>query len=305
MYKVEHTAHLLAQLMYREVLASSALGQIIMRQSPCPHDLRICVVIVTVLFYDPGVLNDRTKETFRDLICQFTLDPGDEIAFHSMHHDIRDACKEIIIRDSRKKFGIHNGEPAAVQIRTESLLFTVLLIRQDRVRGHFRTGCRDSQYAGDRKRFCDLDLLIPDIPERCVRMGSSVGNSLGGIDNAAAADAQDIIGTEFHGLTDTFLGMCQRRIGLDTAICHCCKTGILNRFCHTVQQSALHCAAAAIDYKYTAAAVRFDQASSLHLRGLAENNSCGCVLYKIIHILCLFSPDKTCSIVLFLYQRCP
>ena len=213
-----------------------------------------------------------------------------------MHHDVSDTCKEVIVRNRRQKLRVHNSEPAAVQICAEALLFAVLFICQNRVRGHFRAGCRDGQHAGDRQRFCDLDLLKPDIPERCIGMRCSMGNSLGCINNAAAAYAQNVIRTEFHGLADTFLRMCQRRIGLDTAISHSGKACILNGFCHAAQQSALNCAASAIDYKYTAAAIRFDQIACLHLCAFAENNFCRCILYKIIHILCLLLKN-TCFIV--------
>ena len=208
-----------------------------------------------------------------------------------MHHDIRDSCEEVIIRDGRQKFGIHNGESAAVQLCTETFLFPVLLICQDCIGRHFRTGCRDGQHTGNGQRVGNLDFLIPDIPECCVGMRSSVGNRLGGIDNAASAHTQNIICAEFHSLTDTFLCVGKRRIGLDTTESLCRKTCILNGFSHAVQQSALNSASAAVNYKYTAAAVCFDQASGLHFRALAENNSCGCILYKIIHVF-TFAPDK-------------
>ena len=157
-----------------------------------------------------------------------------------------------------------------------------LLIGDNRVIAHLGAGCRYGQNNTNRQAGGGFSLLYIEIPDvALLRIRDSVGNTLGGVNDTAAADCQDKIYAFFLSQFNPLIDEAQMRIGNNTAQRNMADALCVEGGADSVDQAGADRALAAIMDQDLLAALRADQLSESVLRAFSENDFCRCIIIKI------------------------
>ena len=110
-----------------------------------------------------------------------------------------------------------------------------------------------------------------------------MGDGLGRVDHAAAADGQDQICAEFDRPFYALAGQLHARIGLHTADGVIRDQRLVQQRKHPVKKAAALGAAAAVDHQHAASAVLFHKLCCAANASLAENHVRFDIILKALH----------------------
>ena len=110
-----------------------------------------------------------------------------------------------------------------------------------------------------------------------------MGDGLGRVHHAAAADAENEVRAEGERLLHALARVGQARVGLHAAEAHVLKPCVGERLLDACDKPALHGAVAAVDDKDLRAAEVLDRLADLCLRALAEIDLSRAVKFKCLH----------------------
>ena len=112
-------------------------------------------------------MNDCPEQSFSDFIRQMIAENRRKVAFGSMHENISSTGTDLILRQRHGQLRIHDGKPAAVEIRIDTAFGRRFLgvIGQNSGIAGFTAGRGNRQYCTDRQtlRYLRAAPEIPDI----------------------------------------------------------------------------------------------------------------------------------------------
>ena len=194
---------------------------------------------------------------------------GVEIALKRVHHDVHHAAADLIAWERIGQLGVHDGEERTLEVGVQSALERGLIVREHGAVARLAAGGGDGQHRAEPARFGERRLLAPEIPDVRFGVGDAVGDGLGRVHHAAAADAENEVRAEGERLLHALARVGQARVGLHAAEAHVLKPCVGERLLDARDKPALHGAVAAVDDK--------------DLRALAEIDLSRSVKFKCLH----------------------
>ena len=282
--RVEFRAERVAELVAREILAATELGEVAVRDAAAPHNLTHGVVAALVFDGDAGALHDVLEERLGDEVGELVAGEFREIAFQRVHEDVADASSELLFRHGIRELRVHERERRTVERRVDAALDAHFLVRQHGAVARFAARRRERQNDGDRRCLRELCAAAPEIPDVRLRIRDAVGDGLCRVDDGAAADSEDEVGAERDGLAHAVARMGDERVRLDAAA-HGERDAALGQHALDARQQArLHDGAAAVDDEDMAAAVLLDLLADLELGVFAKDDVRRAFECEVLHV---------------------
>ena len=199
-----------------------------------------------------------------------------------MHHHVRDAGGRLVRRQGEGAAGIHDGELGAGDVVGIADLDVAVLVGDDARFAHLAAGGRDGQHARDGQADLGLGLAGVEVPDFAV-VRHAIGDGLGGVDHAAAADGQQEIDALLAAEGDALVHLGQARIGDDAAQLEDFQPAFAEQVADLVQEAGLGGALATEVDQDLVAAVFLDQSGDLFFGMLSEHDLRRSVVVKISH----------------------
>ena len=291
---VEACAQLMAELVRGEVGCRAEAGQTVVGDTAAPHQLAHGLRVMAVAERRDAVGNHGAQKGFGERVRQLVAARGREVAVERVHHDIHDAARHLIRRERVREFRVHQRKAGTVQRGGEPTLDAGLFIGQNSGVARLAACGGDRQNNSDRKNGGRRGCALPVFPDIVFRSSGAQSDGLRGVDDAAAADGQNEVRAEVKRLTDRAACEAQTGIGVYAAEFLVCEPRSLKTLRQTLQKTAAHDAAAAVQNKHTAAAERTDLIGQMIFRIRAEDHFCRAVKRKAVHDAFLRILDSRC-----------
>ena len=205
-----------------------------------------------------------------------------KIALHGVHENIHAAAGGLKGRQREGQLWIHDGKGRTGHVRFKTALESVFFVGHHCGAAHFAASGGDGDHAADGQAGIGLALGHIVVPHVAL-VGSAVGNGLGRVDHAAAANSQNKI----HALAARQLDALadQRKPGIGN---HAAQGDIgqplpIQRGLDPVHKARTQGALPAVVDQYLAAFAGLDQTAALLLCIFAKDDLCGRVVDKIVH----------------------
>ena len=253
-----------------------------MRQRTGPHDVGTGLVILGVLQGALGHDHNGTQQSLGNAVGQHHVSAVGEVALQGVGHDVHTAAGGLVGGQGVGQLGVQDGELGAGNVVVDGALLAGLLLGDNAGVGHLAAGCGQSDHAGNGGAGSGDDLLADDVPHIAV-IAQAVADGLAGVDDAAAANAQQEVNVLLLAQLDALIDLGQAGVGHNAAQLHVADTGLVQRLQHLVQQTAAHHAAAAVVDQHLGGAVGLAQLAGAGLGVLTKDDFCGGVVLKINH----------------------
>ena len=204
------------QLVAAHQVIPSASGQSVMRQGRSPHQRCTCFIVLRVFDGDFAGVNNRAKQSFRQMVGQRDIAILTEIPFQCVHHDIGDAAGSLIFTDGIGQLGVHQRKQRTVMIAAKPAFEPAVLIGDDAGIAHLTSRRRNGQYCADRQRFFQHTFAGRELPRVAV-VGSTCRSRFGGIQHRTAADCQNHLDSFVNAQLCSLTGKGNLRVGFYAA----------------------------------------------------------------------------------------
>ena len=200
-----------------------------------------------------------------------------------MHQNVRHAAGDLPPGKRRGERGVHDGKDRAVIIRIEPALLQNGLVGEDGGVARLAAGGRDGENDADGRALFNLLFSEPEVPDVDIRIRSSVGDCLRGVNDAAAADGKNQLRVHGDCLFDALARQPQVRVRLHAAERVIRNARAAEKRQHPVQKTAFLCTVPAVDHKHAARAAFFQLLGQLLHAVFSKNDPRRDTIFKRLH----------------------
>ncbi len=220
----------------RAMLAPDACDTVVSQRAR-PHDVRSRIVILRFSHHDPCGCHDRAQKPRCDVIGNRHRGSPAEVALHDMRHHIGDTGSGLIRRQREGKLGVHERCDGPDDVRSNAAFQPKLIVADNAGVRRLGAGGRNGEHAGNGQGMGNGRLLAREIPRiALVIVGNA--NSLGAIDDAAAANRQNNVDALLTSNGNAFANAGNLWVRTHaTQLAHQ-QSGIRKRCFHAVERSA-------------------------------------------------------------------